>query len=165
MSLDKENRSPYNDLPFMDLDFLQKIILFKGFTKDELELVSGLLQARQIKSGTIIFTAQMPAEALYIIQSGNVRVSITTREGSEVGLVLLGPGDFFGELALLQEQTRMVTARAETTTDLILLTRKDFQALIDLDPRLGARILMVIAKLLALRVKAQESKLKDLLLE
>jgi CRP-like cAMP-binding protein len=58
-----------------------------------------------------------------------------------------------------------VTARAEAASELVLLTRKDFHAVIDLDPRLGVRILMAVAKLLAMRVRAYAPKLKDTLLE
>jgi len=145
-------------------EFLQKTLLFKGCTQEELELISGLFQERQIKPNTTIFTEQMPAEALYLVKSGSVRITMMAGEGKESGLLLLGPGDFFGELALLQEESRLVTARAEAPTELVLLTRKDFHALIDLDPRLGSRILMAIAKLLAMRIKAYAPRLKELLI-
>lgn len=145
-------------------EFLQKTLLFKGCTQEELELISGLFQERQIKPNTTIFTEQMPAEALYLVKSGSVRITMMVGEGKESGLLLLGPGDFFGELALLQEESRLVTARAEAPAELVLLTRKDFHALIDLDPRLGSRILMAIAKLLAMRIKAYAPKLKELLI-
>jgi CRP/FNR family cyclic AMP-dependent transcriptional regulator len=148
-----------------DLNFLQKTAIFKGCTQDELELISGLLQERQIKPNTTIFTEQMPAEALYIVKSGSIRISMMAGEGQESGLLLLGPGEFFGELALLQEENRLVTARAEVPAELVMLTRKDFHALLDLDPRLSSRIIMTIAKLLVMRVRAYAPKLKDLLLE
>lgn len=145
-------------------EFLQKTLLFKGCTQEELELISGLFQERQIKPNTTIFTEQMPAEALYLVKSGSVRITMMAGEGKESGLLLLGPGEFFGELALLQEESRLVTVRAEVPTELVLLTRKDFHALIDLDPRLGSRILMAIAKLLAMRIKAYAPRLKELLI-
>jgi CRP/FNR family transcriptional regulator, cyclic AMP receptor protein len=106
----------------------------------------------------------MPAEALYIVKSGNVRITIMAGEGQELGLLLLGPGEFFGELALVQETNRLVTARAETPVELLLLTRKDFQALLDLDPGTGAKVLTTITKLLAMRVKAYSERLKEFLL-
>ena len=84
-------------------------------------------------------------------------------ESLEQGLLLLGPGEFFGELALVQESNRLVTARAETPVDLLILTRKDFQAMIDLEPRTAARVLMIISKLLAMRVKTYSERLKELL--
>lgn len=144
--------------------FLQKILLFKACTHEELELLSGLFQERQIKANTTIFTEKMPGEALYIIRSGNVRISTMAAEGEEAGLLLLGPGDFFGEIALLQESTRAVTARTETAADILLLTRKDFQGLIDLDPKIAVKITLAIARLLAMRVKAYSARLRDALL-
>jgi CRP/FNR family cyclic AMP-dependent transcriptional regulator len=147
-----------------NLELLQNSALFKGCGREAIELVLGMFQERQIKQNTTIFTEHMPAEALYIVKSGNVRITLMAGEGEELGLLLLGPGEFFGELALLQETNRLVTARAVTQVDLLLLTRKDFQSLLDLDPQTGAKVLMVIAKLLAMRVKAYSDKLKELLL-
>jgi CRP-like cAMP-binding protein len=147
-----------------NIELLQKTALFKGSSREELDLVMGLFQERQIKKNAAIFTEKMPAESLYIVKNGNVRISMMVGEGEEQGLLLLGPGDFFGELALVHEDVRLVNARAETDVDLLLLTRKDFHALLDLDPRTGARVLQVIAKLLAMRVKMYSERLKDLLL-
>jgi CRP-like cAMP-binding protein len=147
-----------------NVDFLHNSVLFKGCGKESVELALGLFHERQIKQNATIFTEHMPAEALYIIKSGTVRISLMAGEGEETGLLLLGQGEFFGELALIQEMNRLVNARAETPVELMVLTRKDFQALLDLDPRTGARILMTITKLLAMRVKAYNEKLKDILL-
>jgi len=145
-------------------EVLHKILLFRGCTTEDLELLSGLFQERQVKAGTTIFTEKMPAEALYIIKSGHVRISTMSGDGEETGLLLLGPNDFFGEIALIQESSRAVTARADTAVDILILTRKDFQALLDLDPRVAAKVTLSIARLLAMRVKAYGNKLRELLL-
>jgi len=147
-----------------NLELLQKTLLFKGSTREELELVLGLFQEREIRSNANIFTEKMPAEALFIVKSGAVKITMMAGEGEEMGLLVLGPGDFFGELALIHENVRMVNARAETAVELLLLTRRDFQALLDLDPRTASRLLITIAKLLAMRIRAYSDKLKDLLL-
>ncbi len=147
-----------------NLELLGKTLFFKGCTNEELELALGLFQERQVKPNTIIFTEKMSAEALYIIKSGAVRISLTSEEGEDIQLLFLGPGDFFGELALLQEETRLVNARTITQTELIYLSRKDFQALIDLEPRLGSRVLLAIGKLLSMRINAYRDKLKEMLL-
>jgi len=147
-----------------NLELLQKTLLFKGCSTGELELALGLFQERQIKPNAAIFTEKMPAEALYIVKTGAVRITMMAGEGDELGLLLLGPGEFFGELALIHEDVRLVNARAETTVELLLLTRKDFNALLDLDPRTASRLLLTISKLLAMRVKAYSERLKDLLL-
>ena len=146
-----------------NLELLQKTALFRGSSKEELELILGLFQERQIKPNSTIFTENMPAESLSIIKNGTVRITMMAGESQEQGLLLLGPGEFFGELALVQESKRLVTARAETPVDLLILTRKDFHAMIDLEPRTAARVLMIISKLLAMRVKMYSERLKELL--
>lgn len=146
-----------------NLELLQKSILFKGGSREELDIASGLFQERQIKPNTTIFAEKMPAESLYIIKSGSVRISLMAGEGEEKSLLVLGPGEFFGELALLQEESRMVTVRADTAVALLVLSRKDFQALMDIAPRTAVRVLNAIAKLLAMRVKAYGSLFKELL--
>lgn len=145
-------------------DVLHKILLFRGCTPEELDLLAGLFQERKVKAGMTIFTEKMPAEALYVIKSGQVRITTMAGEGEEMGLLLLGANDFFGEIALIQESSRAVTARAESAVDLLILSRKDFQALLDLDPRAAAKITLSIARLLAMRVKAYGNRLRDLLL-
>jgi CRP-like cAMP-binding protein len=84
-------------------------------------------------------------------------------EGHERGLLLLAPGEFFGELALIQGEGRLATAKSEGQTELLTLTRKDFQALLDLDPRTGSRLLMAITKLLAMRIRAYGDRFRNLL--
>lgn len=145
-------------------ELLQKTVLFKGSSMEELDLAAGLFQERQIKPNTIIFMEKMPAESLYVIKSGNVRITVMAGEGEEKSLLLLGPGEFFGELALLQEESRMVTARSDTAVELLILTKKNFQALMDLDSRTAARVLNAIGKLLAMRVKAYGRIFRDMLL-
>lgn len=148
-----------------NLQILQDISLFKGSTREELELWLGLFQERHVKPDITIFAEKMPAEALYIIKSGSVRISLPGADGGEKAMLLLGPGDFFGELALLQEETRLVNARTESSTELLILTRKDFQALLDLAPRTGAKILHAIAKTLVNRIIPYLPRLKEMLSE
>jgi len=146
------------------IELLKKNLLFKGCTSEDFELLSGLIQERQVKPNTTIFSEKMPAEALYIVKSGKIKISVMESEGEEIGLLELGPGDFFGEIALIQESSRAVTARAETAVEVVMLARRDFLALLDLDPRVAAKITLAIARLLAMRVKAYSGRLREILL-
>lgn len=147
-----------------NLELLQKTALFRGSSREEIDLAAGQFQERTMKANATIFTEMMPAASLYIVKSGNVRITMMAGEGEEKTLLLLGPGEFFGELALIQDDKRMVSARAETSVDLLVLTREDFQGLANLAPQMAARITAAIAKLLAIRVKAYSALLRDLLL-
>ena len=158
--------APITDTPMVIMDNLELLLnsmLFRGGGKDKVERILDLFQERQLNQNATIFTQNMPAEALYIIKSGKVRISMMAGEGEEMGLLLLGPGEFFGELALIQETNRLVTARADTSVELLLLTRKDFTAMVELEPRIAARALMVISKLLAMRVRTYHERLKQLI--
>ena len=146
------------------IELLKKNLLFKGCTAEDFELLSGLIKERQVKPNTTLFSEKMPAEALYIVKSGKIKISVMEGEGEEIGLLELGPGDFFGEVALIQESSRAVTARAESAVELVMLTRKEFLALLDLDPRVAAKISLAIARLLAMRVKAYSGRLREILL-
>ncbi len=147
-----------------NLELLLNTMLFRGGGKEKMEGVLELFQERHLDQNVTIFTQNMPAEALYIIKSGRVRISMMAAEGEEMGLLLLGPGEFFGELAVVHETNRLVTARAETPVDLLLLTRRDFQALIEQEPRIAARALVVITKLLAMRIRTYQERLKQLIM-
>jgi len=147
-----------------NIELLQQTLLFKGCAKEEIGSIIGKFKIRQIKPGAPIFMEKMPAEAICFVKSGTVAITIMASEGDERGLLLLGPGEFFGELAVVQEDSRMVNARAESAVELLLLTRNDFQSLLDEQPRIAARMLMGITKLMALRLKANTEKLKEILL-
>jgi len=146
-----------------NIELLQKTTLFRGSSREELERILGLFQERRIESNSAIFTENMPAESLSIVKNGTVRITMMAGESREHVLLLIGPEEFFGELALVQESNRLVTARAETPVELLILTRKDFQTMIDLEPRTAARMLVIISKLLAMRVKTCSEKLKEFL--
>jgi CRP-like cAMP-binding protein len=146
-----------------NLELLLNTMLFRGAGKDKIEHILELFQERHLDQNATIFSQNMPAEALYIVKSGKVRISMMAGEGEEMGLLLLGPGEFFGELALVQEANRLVTARAETAVELLLLTRKDFLALIELEPQIAAKALVVITKLLAMRIRTYHEKLRQLI--
>ena len=144
-------------------ELLKKSLLFRGSSSEEVDLALGMFHERQVQGNTVIFTERSPAEAIYVIKSGSVRISMKDGSGRDADLLHLGPGEFFGELALLQEHHRVVSAKTDGPTELVFMTRKDFQGLLDIDPRTGARILLGIAQLLAMRVAAYSARLKELL--
>lgn len=97
------------------------------------ELVSRL-QARKVSARTVIIRKGDPADALYLIASGEVQVLLDT------GPVTLGDGDFFGEIALLSHGRRMATVTAKRTTELLVLEARDFDGLMEGNPRLAASV-------------------------
>lgn len=104
---------------------LSRIPLFKDLDADELEKLAELVTQVEYKAGEIIFHQNDPGDALYAIESGSVRVWVRDADVQEVTLSELRPGDFFGELAVLDSGERSATATALEDTVLHRLARTD----------------------------------------
>ena len=110
---------------------LAKVPFFAGVAEAELETLARSLQRRSVRGGKAVFRQDDPGSSLYVIESGVVKVQRTSPEGKEVILAILGAGDFFGELALLDGEPRSADAIAKEDTALLVLERDDFLAFLD----------------------------------
>lgn len=86
--------------------------------------------------GSEVFRAGEPGEAVYIVLSGQVRI-LEDRDGEEVEVAIIGPGDYFGELSLLLHSAHTKTARALETSELMVVPKESFQALLADQPELA----------------------------
>jgi CRP/FNR family transcriptional regulator, cyclic AMP receptor protein len=89
--------------------------------------------------GSTIFRQGSPAEGLYVVLSGEVLVTEDV-EGREVETARIGPGDYFGEASLLRDSTHSKSARAETDTELMVLPKDSFRALLESTPELDKQV-------------------------
>ncbi len=90
-------------------------------------------------TGRTVFEAGETAEALYIVLSGRVRI-VETAGGEQTEVAELGPGDYFGENALLHEVTHTKSAVTSEGTELLVLPKESFRSLLDSNPELAARL-------------------------
>ena len=102
---------------------LSKVALFGGLPPEELEGLASLLLQRQYADGEIIFHVGDVGNALCIVRKGGVAIRLTSPGGKEVILSMLGRGDVFGELALIDGEPRSADAVAREETQLLLLPR------------------------------------------
>lgn len=109
------------------LSLLAKAPLLRHLPADEIEPLLDRVQQRTVAPGEIVFKAGDPGDALYIVASGGVEV--LQPDGQSV-LATLGPGQAFGEMALLSDGTRTATVRAKLASDLLMLGDKDFDELL-----------------------------------
>ena len=100
---------------------LMQVPLFAAFAAKELEPLAASLRRRRYARGEAIFLQGDPGTSLCLIETGRVKLGFTSPEGREVLLDLLGPGDVFGELALLDGEPRSADAVAVEPTQLLLL--------------------------------------------
>ena len=134
------------------LERLRSLFLFADLTGSELSLVDGLLHERDYLAGEVIFDEGEEGQGMFIIVDGDV---IICRQGEpETGFVArLGPGDFFGDLALLDDQPRMAQARAATPCRLVVFFREDFFGFMEIHSRIASKILSQLARHIGRRLR------------
>lgn len=130
-------------------DLLSSIPLFEDLSGREIDAVRRLLHRRDYVAGESIFIQGEPGLGMYIIVRGAVSIQ---SEPSGRELVELTDGDFFGEIALLNEVIRTATARAKTDCTLLSLFQPDLLSLLDRNPRLGVKVLLALSRLAGLRL-------------
>ena len=108
--------------------------LFPDFTPEEFAEVARLIEHRRFEADEPIVSEGEPGESLFIIAEGTVRVTIHQEEG-ELELAQLGPGDFFGEVALITKNERTASIQAIESCELLELSSDDLDKIVALHPR------------------------------
>jgi CRP-like cAMP-binding protein len=126
---------------------LARISLFENLQAEELEQLSALLRSRRYAKGEVIFHQGDIGTALYIVRKGQVAIRLSSDDGKEAILALLDRGDFFGELALLEEEPRSTDAIAREEVDLLSLQREDFRRFLEERPQLAMKLLSALTRL------------------
>ncbi|MDO8320464.1 cyclic nucleotide-binding domain-containing protein [Rhodoferax sp.] len=128
-----------------------KIELFSQLTDRELALVTSFVHWRELLAGEVIFDAGEEGQALYVIVSGQVAISLPGCHDSP--LAVLQSNDFFGELGLLDDWPRSAQARAGAPTELAVLFRGDFERLMESHASIAAKITKQLAHHLGRRLR------------
>jgi len=125
---------------------LANVALFARCSAEELAAMSARLRRRSYARGQVIFQEGHQGTALYVIECGRVKLGLSSPEGKEVIFDLLGPGDFFGELALLDGEPRSADATALDPCDLLVLDRVGFHQQLAQQPRMASSLLAVLSR-------------------
>jgi CRP-like cAMP-binding protein len=124
---------------------LAGVPLFARLSRDALEDLSTRLRRRKYRRGDVVFYEGDPGTSLCIVQEGRIKLGLTSPEGREIILDLLGPGDFFGELALFDGEPRSTDAAAVEHSELLLLDRDEFINYLVRRPELAIQLLSTLA--------------------
>ena len=128
------------------VDALRRCALFSRVDEHALAVCIDSLRTRRYRRNETIFHQGDPGDSLYIIETGAVKIVLPSPEGEgEAIIATLGPGDFFGELALLDGAERSATAIAHQETTALVLRRDAFGQLIDTVPALRHELLAGLA--------------------
>jgi CRP/FNR family transcriptional regulator/CRP/FNR family cyclic AMP-dependent transcriptional regulator len=128
-----------------DVDLLQSVPFLSGLPADELTYLSRGLRRRSFRRNEVIFHRDDPGTMLFIIRRGRVKISLQNEDGSEVTLALFGPGDFFGEMSLLDDLPRSATATALEATEVVTLGREQFLAAVEQHPQIAAQVMAALS--------------------
>jgi len=125
---------------------LAAVPLFESLSIDELRAVASLTDVADQPAGTILVAEDEPGHALLVLLDGNASV---TADGKQ--LATLGPGDFFGEIALLEDGRRTATVRAESPVRVLSMGGSDFRVFESDMPEAAERLRTTAAERLARR--------------
>ena len=125
---------------------LQGIPFFAGLTPSEIGALTARLRRRRYQRNEVICRRDDPGECLYIVLTGAVKIGLASKDGREVILTLLSDGDYFGELALLDGEPRSADATALEPSELALLPREAFTALVEANAEVALRLLSALSR-------------------
>lgn len=135
-----------HDHTSLPADALKQVPFFAQLSEEDASLLAEQLVPRRFSASQIIFHHGDPGGLLYIITRGKVKIAHSTTEGQEALLAILGAGDFFGELALLDDSPRSATAEALEETHTLTLHRDDFIRFLNRDPAFAYHVMHILAK-------------------
>jgi CRP-like cAMP-binding protein len=143
------------------VELLRQIPIFQDFDRREFGKLEGILHRRQYAADEAIVREGEMGVGMYIVISGQVEIVQAGHGGEPLHLATFGPGDFFGEQALLDESPRTASAIATQPSQVIGFFRPDLFELIESDPRLGLKIVLHLSQMISVRLRHTNRLLKE----
>ncbi len=144
-----------------EFSFLRNVPIFADLEDKELERIARLGTRQKYKKGNIVVLEKESGAALFVIVSGKVKVVRTDEEGREVILSMFGPGEFFGEMSLLDGLARSASVVAVSKAELFMIHRRDFLETMHQFPAIAIALLAE----LAMRLRKADMQIKSLSLK
>ena len=139
---------------------LLKVPLFSQLEPAELERVTEISRERTYPRNSVILFEDDPGDALYVVAQGQVKVVLIGEDGREVILSVLGEGEFFGEMALIDDEPRSAHVIAMEDSTLLVLRREDFQGILKQTPSIALALLRELSR----RLRRVDEKVGSLVL-
>jgi CRP/FNR family cyclic AMP-dependent transcriptional regulator len=139
---------------------LLKVPLFAHLSEPEIQRIGQVTRKKTYPKNSVIVFENDPGDALYVVDSGQVKVVLTGEDGREVILSVLSQGDFFGEMALIDDMPRSANVIAMEDSRLIVLFRDDFHRCLEDQPRIALGLLRALSR----RLRSADDKIGGLVL-
>lgn len=138
---------------------LERIPMFKELAPDAIELIAAIAREESHRTGTMVFREGDVGDRLYVILDGRVRISRQVSGMGEEALAILGPGDAFGEMALVDDYPRSADAVVHESCRVLVLDREAVEELMFLHKDLAYEILWSFVRTLANRLRETNDKM------
>ncbi len=145
------------------LDFLKKVNLFEGLSTSELEKIEKVSRIEAFAKDAVIFKEGEPGDRCYVITNGEVRISKFIPNIGEEALAIMKPGDYFGEMALIDNFPRSAHAIANTNVAVLAISKTDLDRILIMDRELGYKLLWAFTKTLSKRLRETNEKMAGFL--
>ena len=142
------------------LGMLRNVPLFAVLDEVQLNALATVVSRRSFPKNRVVLQAGDPTDSLFIVITGRTRVQMADDEGKEVILAVLGPGDFFGEMGLIDDEPRAASVLTTEPCEFVVIIKDDFNALL----KNNFEIAMVIMRGLVKRLREADRKIESLAL-
>jgi CRP/FNR family transcriptional regulator, cyclic AMP receptor protein len=123
------------------VDLLKRVPLFSDLDRKELERIAASMKERTFSAGDTVTAEGSSGVGFFVIESGNAKVTVGGQDRRT-----LGPGDYFGEVALLNESARTATITADSDLKCYGLTSWEFRPLVETQPSIAWKLLQAMSK-------------------
>src|SRR5262252_1882462 len=135
--------------------------MFADLGADELQRISALCHTRHLGAGEMLFQKGDAGDALFAVRRGQIRIETGVSDGSRLTLNFLGPGDLFGEVAVLDGKSRTADATAGEASELFVLRREDFLSHLEREPQVEIKIIQLLCQ----RIRWQSERMEESMLQ
>lgn len=141
-----------------DLEILSTVPIFSDLSASSLEDVLSRMSKRSYKRNNMILMEDEFGDTFFIISMGSVKITRVSEDGREVILAMLGEGDFFGEMSLLDGETRSANSIALEDAEVLMLRRRDFLEILEKYPKIAISLLAEMAR----RIRKSDQQIESL---
>jgi len=145
----------------MDLDFLSSVSIFSDLSDSELSNIKILCQTRKYPKNSMIILEEEMGDVVFIVMSGTVKITRVNDEGKEVILAMLGSGEVFGEMAILDGESRSANALAQENCEVVTINREEFLNLIKTNNKVALNLMTEFA----VRLRKSDQQIEALSLD
>ncbi len=145
--------------PDKETSYFKQVSIFADLPEEDIRALTSVAKRRTFRAGEVIFHRDDPGQVLYMIKEGKVKICIISPDGQEISLAVLGKGEYFGEMALLDGLPRSTDAVTLEKVECYTLQRSDFHNAILKNPKIAILVLEALTK----RLRNTDQMVEDLI--